>query len=469
MVTRQVRGMWPPIIGGMRFEPRPELAGNVPLEILAAWPVQSRLAALHSHPATGGRWSVLARPDGLLESGCSSGRWIGPDDPDLEEAARQGLQGCAAAVDRSRQSHDAAPGLPPFAGWIACLQYELGAVLEPACGVATDQPVVSFLRCPDAYLHDAITSRWWSVGNPPTLHWNQAAPLPMEIRSPLRSTPEPAAWTEAVAAAIEYIHAGDIFQVNLCRQLTAQVRGNPRALAVAALQEPQTAFGGYIEFSESDRTVVSMSPELFLEVDQNRNIKSCPIKGTLPASEPADRLAASEKDAAELHMIIDLMRNDLGRVCEIGTVRVTCERRIESHPTVHHGVGEIHGRLKSDVGLLDLLKATFPAGSITGAPKIRAMQIAAELESQPRGMYCGAIGMLGPGSSLDLSVAIRTATIENGRLHYGVGCGIVADSDPSLELSESETKAAVLRSVLAGPTPPAELSSAAAAALQSPA
>ncbi|MDP7070212.1 MAG: anthranilate synthase component I family protein [Phycisphaerales bacterium] len=441
--------MWLPIIGAMRFKPCPHLAGRQPLDVLAAWPRQTPVAALHSHPATGGRWSVLTLPDGVLEVGGAAGRWIGPGDPDLEHAASRGLSEAAGLVDRLTRDHTASSDTPPFAGWIACLPYELGGVLEPACGTAAKGAAASFLRCHDAYLHDALTAQWWTLGTPPDLDWGQKRPEPLRACSPLRSVPDPDRWVEAVATAIEYIRAGDIFQVNLCRRLRANVRGNSRALALTALHEPQTAFGAYIEFPGTDRTVVSMSPELFLQVDHRRHIRSCPIKGTLPASEPANRLEASEKDAAELHMIIDLMRNDLGRVCQLGSVRVECARRIESHPTVHHGVGEVHGVLRSEVGLLELLKATFPAGSITGAPKIRAMQIAEELEDGPRGMYCGAIGMLGPAGSVDLSVAIRTATIEDGVLHYGVGCGIVADSDPHLEFTESETKADVLRNALA--------------------
>jgi len=453
----------------MRFERRPELASAPPLDVLAAWPMQQRVAALHSHPAAGGRWSIFARPDGHLESGSDSGRWIGPPDPHFEKAASHGLRAATGVIDRARAACHIAEGLPPFAGWIACLPYELGTVLEPACGDAPDRPVASFLRCPDAYLHDGLNGEWWSVGTPPALCWDQQPPQPLRPLGPLQSEPSAETWRGAVTDAIEYIHAGDIFQVNLCRQLRVPVQGHPRSLALAALQEPQAAYGAFIEFPESDLAIVSMSPELFLEVDTRGIVRSCPIKGTLPATEPADRLAESEKDAAELHMIIDLMRNDLGRVCEVGTVRVACERRIESHPTVHHGVGEVRGHLRAGIGLLDLLKATFPAGSITGAPKIRAMQIAAELEGVPRGMYCGAIGMLGPGSALDLSVAIRTATIDNGLLSYGVGCGIIADSDPDLELAESDTKAEVLRRALAEPIPRGELSSAAAGALQSPA
>jgi para-aminobenzoate synthetase component 1 len=181
-----------------------------------------------------------------------------------------------------------------------------------------------------------------------------------------------------------------------------------------------------------------------------------PIKGTLPASADPARLLASEKDGAELAMIVDLMRNDLGRVCEIGSIRVESGRTIESHPTVHHGVAEVSGRLRDGLDRFDLLAATFPPGSVTGAPKIRAMQVIDELEPARRGAYCGAMGLLGGDGSMTLNVSIRTASIAGrgvphrvdhleGTLDYWAGCGIVADSRPDEEWRESETKSEVLR------------------------
>jgi len=326
-----------------------------------------------------------------------------------------------------------------------------------------DDTVAELLWCPDALLHDGRSGQWWTCGTPPAL--GAARRGHMTAAGPTTSSPPAEDWPRRVERAIEYIRAGDIFQVNLCRQLQMPVTGDLRAFAAAALSEPQTAFGAYLECG--NRSVVSLSPELFLEVDASRTVTTRPIKGTAAAHLPAGVLLQSEKDAAELHMIVDLMRNDLGRVCETGSVEVVCPRRIESHPTVHHGVADVRGRLRSDASLLDVLKATFPAGSITGAPKIRAMQIARELETQPRGVYCGAIGMIGPGGRLCLSVAIRTAVIEDGTLRYGVGCGIVADSDPHAEHAESEMKAEVLRRVLV--SPPCEAPVAAAAGPRSPA
>ena len=185
---------------------------------------------------------------------------------------------------------------------------------------------------------------------------------------------------------------------------------------------------------------------MFLHVlpqpDGSRTVVTRPIKGTRPKRDGLDReLHDSAKDQAELNMIVDLERNDLGRVCEIGSVRVTRPREIESHPTVYHGAATIEGRLRSDVGFVDLLRATFPGGSITGAPKIRAMEIIAELETAARGPYTGATGWLGAAGDLDLAIAIRTALVRDDRLTLWVGGGIVIDSSPEDELRETIAKA----------------------------
>jgi anthranilate/para-aminobenzoate synthase component I len=155
----------------------------------------------------------------------------------------------------------------------------------------------------------------------------------------------------------------------------------------------------------------------------------------------ADELFASAKDAAELNMIVDLERNDLGRVCETGTVRVAEPRHIEEHPTVYHGVATIEGTLRDDVTFVDVLGATFPGGSVTGAPKIRAMQIIDELEPVRRNAYCGAIGYVARDGNCEFNLAIRTMTVRDGLIHIPVGGGIVADSDPAAEYEETLVKA----------------------------
>jgi para-aminobenzoate synthetase component 1 len=198
-----------------------------------------------------------------------------------------------------------------------------------------------------------------------------------------------------------------------------------------------------------------MSPELFLRVKPDGTAITRPIKGTRPVDTPRAELAASEKDAAELAMIVDLMRNDLGRVAEIGSVSVAEDRVLETHTTVHHGVAEVRAALRDDVEWTELLAATFPPGSVTGAPKVRAMQIIDELEDHERGFYCGAIGFISRSGDCALSVAIRTAQIgaeERGgddapptrSVVYHAGCGIVADSHPEAEVAETHAKARAL-------------------------
>jgi len=429
------------------------------------------VSMLHSHPAavSGGRWSILARPQGIAEVEAETGEWTGVCHPAAEAATR----GAVAMLEYLDQEIDAQPEsnwLPPFCGWIGCLHYELGAVLEPAVGQVPEGIIGCFQWCPDALLHDSQTDKWFACGQPPTLMSGHTCPEPLKKSGPLTSTPHADDWPEVVATAVESIRNGDIFQVNLCRRISLPVEGDPRSFAIRALSEPQTAFGALLEIQGGKpRTVVSMSPELFFEVNQEGHIRTRPIKGTLPAAQPPEVLHASAKDAAELHMIVDLMRNDLGRVCEVGSVHVPCPRRIETHPTVHHGVGEVCGNLKPGVHRTDILKALFPAGSITGAPKIKAMQIASSLEPCARGAYCGAIALFGPGRSMVASVAIRTAVFENNSLVYGVGCGIVADSDPLAELAESEAKAAVLHKALDTVNQPGATSFDVAEVLQSPA
>jgi anthranilate/para-aminobenzoate synthase component I len=200
--------------------------------------------------------------------------------------------------------------------------------------------------------------------------------------------------------------------------------------------------------------LVGNSPERFVRVSPTGRIEACPIKGTRPfdASDPLQKnitlLRSSAKDQAEHVMIVDLERNDLGRVCETGSVKVEDLCSVLTLPTVHHMVSTISGQLRPEVGLLELLRATFPGGSITGAPKIRAMEIIDELEPARRGPYTGATGWLGAAGDLDLAIAIRTALVREERLVLWVGGGIVADSVPEEELAETRDKAEAFRRAL---------------------
>jgi len=256
------------------------------------------------------------------------------------------------------------------------------------------------------------------------------------------------AYVGAVQRALEYIAAGDIYQVNLAQRFSHAFEGSPFALFSALRRVSPSFYGAYLNCG--DHVVISSSPELFLR-QQGRMIETRPIKGTRPRGrdQQEDRafkeeLIASAKEAAELTMIVDLERNDLGRVCDYGTVEVIDHRYVEELPTLFHTVSTVRGRVREHTGAVDILRATLPGGSISGCPKIRAIEIIDELEPVRRHVYTGAIGFIA-GNDLRLSVAIRTMTVARGRLYYHVGSGIVADSDPAHEYEETLQKAAGMR------------------------
>ncbi|GAB4386850.1 MAG: aminodeoxychorismate synthase component I [Phycisphaerales bacterium] len=263
------------------------------------------------------------------------------------------------------------------------------------------------------------------------------------------------AFERGVRRVLSYIRAGDVYQVNLTHRLTGRLIGCPRAFAADLLASACPWHGAYLESEDHSgrrRAIVSASPELFIRFDApSRHVQTRPMKGTRPIASSEAELASSAKDRAELNMIIDLMRNDLGRVCRLGSVRVASAFNLEHHAdSVLQSTATVCGSLNAGVHACELLRATFPPGSVTGAPKIRAMQIIEELEPVARGPYCGSIGRQSPDGSLAMNVAIRTALLtETDRpgewlLDFPVGAGIVADSDPEQEWNETLTKAQVL-------------------------
>jgi para-aminobenzoate synthetase component 1 len=261
-----------------------------------------------------------------------------------------------------------------------------------------------------------------------------------------------AAYEAAVARVIEYLRAGDCYQVNLSQRLLAPLREHPLELYGRLRTLNPAPFAAY--FDLGDFQVLSASPERFLRVN-NGEVETRPIKGTRPRGHTSEEdaalaaeLAANPKDRAENVMIVDLLRNDLGRVCEFGSVRVPRVCEVETFRYVHHLVSEVRGRLRPGLGPLDLLAAAFPGGSVTGAPKVRAMEIIAELEPTARGPYCGSLGFVGFDGSMDTNILIRTFTAGRGWVQFPVGGGIVADSDPAREYEETLHKAAgLLRSL----------------------
>ena len=260
-------------------------------------------------------------------------------------------------------------------------------------------------------------------------------------------------YVRAVARAKEYIAAGDIYQVNLSQRLHAPLATTPFDLYCRLTDTNPAPFAAY--FETPDCAVVSCSPERFLQV-RGGEVETRPIKGTRPrgATPEEDRglaaeLLASEKDRAENVMIVDLERNDLGRVCEFGSVHVPELFALESYATVHHLVSTVRGRLRPGTTALDCLRASFPGGSITGAPKVRSMEIIEEMEPTRRGVYTGAIGYLCFSGDMDVNIVIRTVVVKNGIAYFQVGGGIVADSDPEGEYQETIDKGQALARALA--------------------
>ncbi len=284
---------------------------------------------------------------------------------------------------------------------------------------------------------------------------------PAHVASPAEAEPSPAAvsarrgfspqaYVVAVGQAIEHIRAGDIYQVNLSQRFDVPLAAGTSPLTLYGRLRARTRalFSAYLDTPSA--SVLSLSPERFLRV-RGRAVETCPIKGTRPrGADPqqdaalAAALTASAKDRAELSMIVDLERNDLGRVCEPGTVQVAEHAALYTLATVHHTVTRVAGTLRSDVDTAALLRATFPGGSITGAPKIRAMEIIEALEPTRRGVYTGAVGYLDYGGDLDLNIAIRTVPVIGDTAYVQAGGGIVAESDPDAEHEETLTKAAAL-------------------------
>ncbi len=279
----------------------------------------------------------------------------------------------------------------------------------------------------------------------PVLELNQLAPSYATRHANVLSNFRESTYLQAVRQAIDYIHAGDVFQVNLAQRLLHRASTDAVSLYETLRQRNPAPFASF--FDLGDHQILSASPERFLQL-RNRQVEARPIKGTRQRSArpEADLFSASElqnssKDLAENVMIVDLMRNDLSRVCEDESVRVTQLCDLETYQFVQHLVSVVRARLRDTETAMDLLRAAFPGGSITGAPKIRAMEIIAELEPTARGPYCGSIGYVGFDGSMDLSILIRTITASGGWWQFPVGGGIVADSDPNREYLETWHKA----------------------------
>jgi len=338
---------------------------------------------------------------------------------------------------------------PPGAGAAAEMLREMIATSPGTCGAPA--PLAS------CHPQAAQFAAWGYVqtiaaGAPPGKQRLGAARTP----PPPASNFTPDQYRRVVARCIEYIAAGDIFQVNLSQRFEVPGAPDPRSTYRMLRARNPANYAAYLEFRQGARlcAVLGSSPELFLRV-RGRHVVTRPIKGTRGrrGDERADaaacaELLASPKDNAELAMIVDLLRNDLGRVCRYGSIRVTDPRTLEAHPTVFHLVATVEGELRRDVDPAGLLRATFPGGSITGAPKIRAMEIIDELEGVARGVYTGCLGIVGADGACEWNIAIRTMVYDGGRVLVQAGGGIVADSRPDDELQETLHKARALMEAL---------------------
>lgn len=340
--------------------------------------------------------------------------------------------------------------------WAGFLSYDLGRAVErvePRADGEPAPPDLALARFDARVVIDPTTgARIEGTGESRALlerALDRAARARGEIAAPAlgpwRTSLDRTAWEERVRRALDHIAAGDCYQVNLTRRLTCERAADPAALFAALARRNPAPHAAFVRLDGI--AVVSASPERFLRRDGAR-VETRPIKGT--ARDPA-ALRASEKDRAENVMIVDLARNDLGRVCEYGTVRVPSLCAVEAHPGLYHLVSTVTGRLRPGTSPGALIRATFPPASVTGAPKPRVMQIIEDLEGARRGVYCGAVGWIDADRhAMDLNVAIRTFTIAGGATHLGVGAGIVADSDPAGEWDETALKAARLLAAAGG-------------------
>jgi para-aminobenzoate synthetase component 1 len=356
----------------------------------------------------------------------------------------------------------AVPGLPFVGGAIGWLGYEAGAEWNKVYSKTSDNagtlPALAFGLHDSALVYNHATRQATLVAATPAdlsrLHgilsdassakgnqMGNPSPSPAALPAPDLSLQ---AYTAAITRIREYIAAGDTYQVNFTHRFTTPFPGSASGLYSHLRALSPAPHSAYLDFG--DHQIVSSTPERLLRVS-GRHLETRPIKGTVarlpdPAAdlEQSARLLASAKDHAELLMIVDLARNDLGRVATPGTVRVTARHDLETYATVHHLVATVVAELAEGLDRFDAVRALHPGGSITGAPKVRAMQIIAELEPVPRHAYTGALGYLGYDGDADLAIAIRTITCSGGRASYHVGGGITWDSSPVSEYQETLDK-----------------------------
>ena len=443
-------------------------------------PVETDLLALHRQSPS--RYPLLLES---VASGTAQGRWdllLATDGEGFRldaDGVTRNLRGEAqtgdflAVLDQHWQAQRIGreePRWPFRGGWGLLLGYELAGQVEPVLALpetSGPRPLALALRCPAAVLKDHGTGACVAVAEAGHGDMLDSMLADIEASRHLAALPawqapisidedEPHAFTAGVERILDYLAAGDIFQVNLSRGWRARfhVPQDP-ALLYARLRAANPApFAGL--FAGPDWAVVSSSPERLVSV-RGDVVETRPIAGTRPRFEGDDdaarirELVGHPKERAEHVMLIDLERNDLGRVCTPGSVEVDELMTVESYAHVHHIVSNVRGRLRTDATPGEVIRATFPGGTITGCPKVRCMQIIGELEGTPRGAYTGAFGWLNRDGDLDLNILIRSAELAGDTLAFRTGAGIVADSIPERELDETRAKArGLLRALDAG-------------------
>ncbi len=378
-------------------------------------------------------------------------------------------------LNKYKLEHNQA-GIPFTGGAVGYLSYDLGRFIENLPAKAVDD-----LNLPECYLcfydalvaFDHLENRTYivSTGFPETdeiERKHRAENRLNELHNMVMFAPPPAAskpsapskklrlksnfshadYLKAVSTAREYICAGDIFEVNLSQRIEMELDTESYELYKRLRKINPAPFASYLNFDAV--SIVGASPERYLKVSGDW-VETRPIKGTKPRGKTPEQdkalgesLLASKKDRAENIMIVDLERNDIGRVCRFGTVKVTELAILETWPTVFHLTSTVVGQMREGTTLIDLLKATFPGGSITGAPKVRAMEIIDELEPTRRSVYCGSLGYIGFNGDMDLNIVIRTIIIKDGKAYFQVGGAIVYDSEPESEYLETLDKGKAL-------------------------
>ena len=370
-----------------------------------------------------------------------------------------GLQSHPAMQIRPLQAPLSEHGLPFSGGWLCAFAYELGGLFEPSVGLNDDPdfPLAWLTRIPAAILYQRESGRCVLMAESGQRELidimahdlaQTVPPVPVLPQLAELHEDDPAAFLKGVAQIQDYIRAGDVFQVNLSRGWHAKFMDTiaPASLLSRLMQKNPAPFSALVQMD--DWSIVSSSPERLVRLGHDGLLETRPIAGTHPRSDDAAedaelraRLQAHPKERAEHVMLVDLERNDLGRVCEPGSVKVAALMEIASYRHVHHIESTVCGKLRPDMRVFDALRAVFPGGTITGCPKVRTMQIIHELEHTPRRSYTGSVGYINQDGSFDFNILIRSFLLRGQKLSFRAGAGIVADSVAQRELDETRAKA----------------------------